>query len=303
MTPFLIIILFLSLGFISQRLQFLPRDTAKYLTNYLIYLVLPAMALFYIPKLLLSLDFLIPISSAWICFLLSWLIFGYLGKKFNWDRETIGCLIIVSGLSNTSFVGFPIIQSLYGDPGIEVALLIDQGGSFILVSSLAVLVASIYSSEQRRKRDIGFKIFSFPPFVFFLLAIFLNVMEFDLPQQLQVIFKALVSTLSPVALFTVGMRINFTKGDTRDRFLWYGLGYKLMLIPLITFLIFKDFFEQNDLWLQVPVMETGMAPMITGSLVAISHQLNPKLASIMVGLGIPLSFVTLAFWYLLMNQF
>ena len=48
---------------------------------------------------------------------------------------------------------------------------------------------------------------------------------------------------------------------------------------------------------KVTVLETAMAPMITGSIVAISNNLEPKLASLMVGVGIPLSFFTLAIWY------
>jgi malate permease and related proteins len=44
-----------------------------------------------------------------------------------------------------------------------------------------------------------------------------------------------------------------------------------------------------------------MAPMITASIVAISYGLKPRLASMMVGFGIPLSFLTLAIWYLLIR--
>jgi predicted permease len=301
MNSLLIILVFFFLGFLSQRLKFFPSKTEIYLTKYLIYLVLPAMALYYLPGLDLTLDFLIPISSAWICFLGSWIIFGILGKKLQWEKETIGCLIIVAGLSNTSFIGFPIIQSLYGENGIQVALLIDQGGSFILVSTLAVVVASIYSTEQKRKRDIGLKIFSFPPFVFFLLSLFLNILDIQIPDGLQIGLKPLVWTLSPVALFTVGMKINISSADIKNKYIWYGLSYKLIVIPFLIYALFRGVFNQNDLWLQVPVMEAGMAPMITGSLIAISHHLNPKLASIMVGIGIPLSFVTLFLWFLLLN--
>jgi predicted permease len=44
-----------------------------------------------------------------------------------------------------------------------------------------------------------------------------------------------------------------------------------------------------------------MAPMITGSIIAITHDLEPKLASLLVGVGIPLSFVTLGIWYFLIG--
>ncbi len=41
----------------------------------------------------------------------------------------------------------------------------------------------------------------------------------------------------------------------------------------------------------------AMAPMITGAILASSYGLKPKLSSMMIGFGIPLSFLTLAIWY------
>ena len=40
-----------------------------------------------------------------------------------------------------------------------------------------------------------------------------------------------------------------------------------------------------------------MGPMIGASIVAIDHELDPPLVTLMVGLGIPLSFVTLPVWW------
>jgi predicted permease len=44
-------------------------------------------------------------------------------------------------------------------------------------------------------------------------------------------------------------------------------------------------------------MQSAMAPMITASILASNYGLKPKLSSMMVGVGIPLSFLSLAFWY------
>jgi predicted permease len=44
-------------------------------------------------------------------------------------------------------------------------------------------------------------------------------------------------------------------------------------------------------------METAMASNITASILAATYGLKPRLASMMVGYGIPISFLTLIFWY------
>jgi malate permease and related proteins len=86
----------------------------------------------------------------------------------------------------------------------------------------------------------------------------------------------------------------------QSKFLWYGLGYKLVLIPLVILILFKYVFLMQGLIFQVSVMEAAMAPMITGSIIAITHDLEPKLASLLVGIGIPLSFFTLGIWYFIL---
>jgi predicted permease len=40
-----------------------------------------------------------------------------------------------------------------------------------------------------------------------------------------------------------------------------------------------------------------MAPQIGAAIVAVDHDLDPPLVTLMVGLGIPLSFLTLPLWW------
>ena len=44
---------------------------------------------------------------------------------------------------------------------------------------------------------------------------------------------------------------------------------------------------------QVTIFEAASAPMITGSIVASEYGLDPDLSALMVGVGVPLSFLTL----------
>lgn len=297
MVNIILIVVFFLLGFFLQRFKFVPANTSKYLNSYLIYIVLPALALRYLPKIELRTELLLPVAAAWIGFGLSWLIFGTLGKKYNWGNSITGCLVITAGLANTSFVGIPIIKALYGEEGVKIALLIDQAGSFIIVSSVAVIVASIYSVGKKRKRDITRKILTFPPFLFFLIAFGLNFYGLEVGSRLDSVLQLVTVTLTPVALTSVGLQVKMDFAALKSKFLWYGLSYKLILIPLVILLLFKYVFRLEGLILQVSVMEAAMAPMITGSIISITHDLEPKLASLLVGIGIPLSFFTLAVWY------
>jgi predicted permease len=297
MLQLFLILFFMVLGIISQRWSFVPTNASFYLNRFLIYVILPALALKYIPSIQLEKKLLLPVLTAWINFAVSWLLFGALGRVMGWKKSLTGCLIIVAGLSNTSFVGIPMVKALYGPEAVQLAFLIDQAGSFIIVSSVAIVVASIYGNAKKRKRDITKKILGFPPFIFFCLAILMNLQGWSVPNFIQPAINFVASLLTPVALTAVGMQLNLRFSSLGNQYLWMGLGYKLLFIPALIFFLYRYAFGLEGLLFQVSVVETAMAPMITGSIIAISHDLEPKLASLLVGVGIPLSFLTVLGWY------
>jgi hypothetical protein len=54
---------------------------------------------------------------------------------------------------------------------------------------------------------------------------------------------------------------------------------------------------------RVTLFESAMGPHIGGSIVAVQHNLNLPLVSLMVGIGITLSFFTLPVWSYLLHSF
>ncbi|WP_339923067.1 AEC family transporter [uncultured Cyclobacterium sp.] len=306
MANILIVIASILIGIILQKVKNFPVEAPKVLNAYLIYVVLPAVSLLHISRLDLGPALLLPISVGWIIFTITWLVFGYLGKRFGWNKKTIGCLIICGGLSNTGFIGYPVIEAIYGAEGLKIAVLIDQTGSFLVVSSLAIIVASLYGSEKMRKRDISKQMLFFPPFIFFIIALMLNIFKVEISGVAEKVLQSFAGTLTPIALIAVGLQIKIRLEDIKDNFLWYGLTHKLLLIPLLIYTIYHwipvDNPDQNLIF-KVSVMEAAMAPMITSSIIATNYNIRPKLASLLVGVGIPLSVITLTMWYYILEYF
>lgn len=287
--------------YLQRRPNFPIKAASTWVNNYLFYIVLPALALLYIPKIEADWQLLIPISAAWFTFLLSWLIFGLLGHYLSWGKPMTGCLIIVAGLANTSFMGFPIIEFFWGTEGLSTALLIDQGGSYLLVSSLSVVVGTLYSEKEGDLKKIPWKIISFPPFLFLMIAVGMSILKIPTPDFLLPLLGGIGKTMAPIALLAISLKFNWEPQSLRSRFFWMGMGYRLLLAPLIIWLVYQFFLPKESLELRVTVLESGMAPMITGSIVAINFDLNPKLASQLSGLGMPISLLTLFIWYFLLR--
>jgi predicted permease len=255
------------------------------------------MALYYLPKVEISSKLLFPLGVAWIGFAVAALLFIGLSKFFKWSRSLTGCLILTAGLGNTSFVGIPVIEALYGKEGLKTLILVDLPGTFMVLSTLGILVAATYSRGKTDLQEIGLKILKFPPFLAFCVGLVFALFGFQFPEEINTVFGKLALTVTPLALVSVGYQLKIEKKSKHWKFLILGLSYQLLIWPAVIFGLYKFVFHQSGLAFEVSVMEAAMAPMITAAIVSSSYGLKPKLSSMMVGIGIPISFITLAFWY------
>ena len=280
-----------------QRVKWFPTHIYKFLNKVVIYFCLPAITLYHIPKIKWDNELLFPIGAGWLTFILAFVFFHFLGKRLGWSNKLIGCLILTAGLSNSSFLGYPIIEALYGKKGLETAVLVDQPGTFVVVSTLGVFVAAFYSKGSPNTFSIIKKIILFPPFIMFVLACLMNLYDYDLDLDIQSVLLKIGSLVTPLALLSVGLQLNFDKKSQHWRFLRLGLFFKLILVPFVILVLYVFIFKQHSEPIKITIMETAMAPMITGAILASTYGLKPKLSSMMIGFGIPISFATLAIWY------
>lgn len=303
MDNLILIFICLLVGIAFQYVKALPTNMHVSLNQFLIYVSLPALALYFIPKIEISTALLYPLGIAWIGFGLAFLFFYSIGKYYGWSKKLIGCLVLTAGLGNTSFVGFPVVEALFGSKGIETAIIVDQPGSFVVMATLGILVATLFSREKLNSVTILTKILLFPPFIAFVFAVLLNIFKTDFPQTLQSVFHRIGDTVTPIALIAVGLQLKIERKSKHFGFLGLGLFFKLLLTPTFFYILYKKVLGGTGLMINVSIIESAMAPMITASILATSYGLKPKLSSMMVGVGIPLSFVTLAFWYWVITTF
>lgn len=297
MNNFILIFFFLALGLVLQHIKQFPTRIYKILNKIVIYVCLPAITLYHIPKIKWSNELLFPIASGWISFLLAFLFFHFLGRRLGWSNKLIGCLILTAGLSNSSFLGYPIVEALFGKKGLETAILVDQPGTFVVVSTLGVFVAAFYSKGSPDTFSIVKKIVFFPPFITFVIACLMNIFQYDLDSHLQFGLLKIGSLVTPLALLSVGLQLTFDRKSQHWHFLRLGLFFRLIITPFIILILYVFILKQHSEAIKITIIEMAMAPMITGAILASTYGLKPKLSSMMIGFGIPISFLTLAIWY------
>lgn len=277
-----------------------PTATPAALNGFIIHISLPALTILHIHNLKIDSSLLLTAGMAWLLFGFAWLIFATGGKALKLDRETTGALVLVAGLGNTSFVGLPMIEAYFGKEQLGIGIIADQLGSFMVLSTFGIMAATLYSTGNVTPRQMARKIFMFPPFQALILAFILKPLSF--PDWTVTVLQKLGSTLTPLALVSVGFQLQF--GGLRQVImpLSAGLAYKLLLGPAIIFILYNTLLGATGTVIQVTIFEAAMAPMITAGIIAIDHELRPQLVGMLVGIGIPFSFVTLHFWHMFLTR-
>ena len=279
------------------RSKAFPDNSYKAINSFIIYISLPALTLYYIPQIEIKQELIFPAAVIWIIFLISIIFFVILEKIFRWDKKTTGALILTGGLANTSFVGFPVLMALFGEEGLKIGVIIDQAGSFLVLSTLGVIIASVYSSGTYSFRKILIDILKYPPFWAFVISLIMIAAGIKNSEISSSILSKLGKPTIVLALISVGMQLKPKVDSMLWKELTSGLIYKLLIAPVIIFVIGLYLFGSKGLPFQVSVIECAMPPMVMGSVLATQFDLNPRLANFMVGIGIPVSASTLALWW------
>ncbi|PKL74558.1 MAG: transporter, partial [Candidatus Melainabacteria bacterium HGW-Melainabacteria-1] len=274
------------------------------LNRWILSVAIPALTLQYLTRLSLSPSHLLPIGVAWIVFGLGCLWVGLLAPRLGCDRATTGCLMLMAGLGNTSFVGFPLIHMLYGESGLQIAVLVDQPGTFLILGTLGLLVAASagQAAEPLSPGMLARRVLGFPPFVAFLLAIGCQLLSWQPGGILAQVLSVLGASLAPLALLAVGLQLRLEPDPELLRPLLLGLSYKLLLAPLLIWSLYAGGLGLSGELLEVCVLEAAMGPMITAAIVAGNYQLAPRLATLMLAVGVPMSLLTVPLWHALLTR-
>jgi malate permease and related proteins len=288
------------LGIVLRRSGRLPDNAAIALNGFLVHISLPALILAYVHELHLDSRLILPALMPWIIFVLGCAFFWLVGRMLGFSPATTGGLMLTGGLANTAFIGLPMIEAFYGPEFLGLGILIDQVGSYLVLSTVGIIVASIYSSgESLNAKAIIRRIALFVPFQAFVLALVL--LPFAYPAWLSELLKRLGGTLIPLALVSVGYQLRLSAVRGKAIALMTGLFFKLALAPALILLLFAALLGAEGQVMRVTVFEAAMAPMIGASIVAMDHDLDPPLVTLMLGVGIPLSFLTLPAWWYFLN--
>ena len=290
MSALLLLFVCLALGVTVARFFKPPPGLAQNLNWWVLNIALPALVLDLLPRIRFDPHLWFLVATMWLVFLGAWLLFGLLGPRLGWSRGRIGALILVAGLGNTSFMGYPMIEALRGKDGLSLAVIADQVGCFVALAVGGVAVTAVYAGRKLMPAEVLRRILLFPSFLALLGGIAANALG-GWPDAVHLVLERLGSSLTPLALFSVGLQFRLHLGRSQIGALSLGRGWKLLVVPLLCYLL-GIATGVSGLVLVVGVLQAAMAPMISAAILADQYDLEPALANTVLGAGIVLSLLT-----------
>lgn len=289
--PVLPIAIYLTIGYFFKIFF---QDNSKQLVDFIIYFSLPAIVFSKIYPLtldskVLGLIFMF-IGIIFFNLLLSYI----LGKIMRLNRLHLATFIIMATFGNTSFIGFSYIDAFYGQDFIFYGLIYDIFGSFLLLVSVGMLIINWGSGRKNSISGISKSIFLFPPVIMFFITIFLK--NFEIPNFLLLTSQNLGSTLVPIAMIAIGMKLELKHIFSKLHIVSVAVILKMIIVPIIVLFVFKYFYGVDETWAKVTIIEVAMPAMTMAAVLAIKGGLDEKIAINSLVLGVIASLFTITFF-------
>ncbi|MDR2854206.1 MAG: AEC family transporter [Prevotellaceae bacterium] len=296
MTNLFLIFFCIAIGVVFSRLHIVPESAHKSVNAWVLYVALPALSLRFVPEIKFSSDLWLPVIAPFVVWGGSWLFVHLYDYKKRLSVGSRTALFVICGLGNTGFIGIPMVTAYFGEAEVHHAVIFDQI-TFFIFATLGVITVMRATSEEAGHvnfYDVFRRLLRFPPLIASLVALVL-------PQFVDIsfansFFDKLVATMSPMALFSIGLQLRLGKLRQEWRLLTAGIAYKLILAPALVLILALVMGASGNL-AKVSVFEAAMSSHITASILVSQSNLNPNYCSLVVGLGIVLGFITSAVWY------
>lgn len=151
------------------------------------------------------------------------------------DKKTV--LHFANVFSNTGYVGFPILNSVYGNEGVVYGSVFNMF-FVILVWTYGIFLYRGAFSRTEFKAELR-KILLNPSILAVCAGIIIMVSGLQLPNALLISIRTIGNMTGPLSMLVIGVILAEVKirDHIKDWTLYYGIATKLVIIPLLVYLV------------------------------------------------------------------
>lgn len=278
-------LLLLLLGYGLQRRGVLTRETTAWLTQLVALVPLPALVL----SALAQASFSPTLLSAWGVGILSvmlgmglaWL----LGTLLPLSASTRALFIVQGSISNTGFLGTPLIAALYNhEPNIlAAAVTYDMGVTSLMIHWVGVRILTRASSVKGVSNGAqGLRnLAQMPVFWATLVGYTLMLTALRLPEPLLFTLERVGQTTTPLVLLTIGGMLRWRTLGARWKAVALIVGFKTLVMPLLM-LGLLHLAGLPPFATKALLLQSAMPTVMVSAVYAAAFRVEPELASAVV---------------------
>lgn len=294
----------IGLGYALRKFSVLGPQFSSDLNKLVYYIVIPALLFSSAKGVDLRSTADLAASLAYVLtVLVSIGVLAFLGLFFAPPQR--GALAQASFRSNLAYVGVAITAQIFGEAGMPTMTLMVSGG--VVIHAIAtVTVLHAYHAEGGRK-DLAkvLRLVLVNPIIISVAAgLLVAVFEIRLPFFVAEPIQLLNRMSLPTVLLTIGLRIDFSEISARVGALATIVIYKLFVMPLVGFVIFRFLLGGSGLELMVLTIGCGMPTAITSQSFASAMSADESLTAaavsvttLLILLSVPTNLAVLGFFY------
>jgi predicted permease len=291
--------LLLGLGVILRRLGVLTESETRVFVRLVTDVSLPALVILSLSRASFSWSLIGMVGIGWFVLLLSFGFASLLGSMLRLPDSQRGVLIVSGSVSNTGFLGVPLIYSLLGDKPsiIAAAVTFDMAVTTLALYSVGVLVFTRFSTANEGTLDWEpFKrIVRMPLFWATAVGYGLMLNGLRLPPFLEFTLEKLANLTVPLVLLAIGVMLHLQALGPKLWRMVIVVAFKCLLVPgLMIGTLYLTGIRGDTA--RVMILLAAMPSAMVSAILAAHYHNDAELAAASVTVSTLLSALLLSFW-------
>ena len=308
--------LIMLVGFAANKLRFFDRDLREKVTALVLNVSLPGVILstvWNVQDLPSAKMFLFCLLLVLLYFVTELLIGLSASHLIPFPYSMRGLVRFALTFGNVGFMGYPVIQSIFGQKGMFYTTMVNLPYNILILSVGAVMVLKdkqamqehgelqISGDEQNRdaamsaftKEDLK-KLLLSPCVLSSFVAFFFALTRISVPSVMSETATTLGQITTPAAMLIVGSSLAETRFRDlfRDAWLYVLTVLRTIAMPLLIFLIFR-LLSDDRLFVGALTVLAGMPVAATGQMLAVKYRVNEDRMARAISLTVLCSGITI----------
>ena len=291
------------LGYVCGRRLRYPEAGLQWMSFFIVYLALPALFFKLIAaapfEQLNNWPFVIGTTlSTFAIFVLSFLV-GMVALRGQVREATIGA--VAGAYPNIGYMGPGLTLAVFGQEAIVPTALIFVFDN-ILLFTLVPLLMSFGGTQKMRTLEMAWfiakRVITHPFNIAIAAAILAAWLHVELPAPIDTMLTFLKNAAAPCALFLMGVTVALREVRTVPGEIPVLLGIKLVLHPLVVWIVLSAIGGFRHEWVMVAVLMAALPPALNVFVLANQYRVYVERAStaILIGTAVSAGTVTLLLW-------